>query len=103
MPCSTVSPLATVPQIQYEDLGITLKATPTVQKSGYITIHIDLKIESLAGGNIDNIPILTNRQFVSDVTVTDGDTALLASSLSKTESAALSGIPGWGNCPVSRA
>jgi general secretion pathway protein D len=90
---------STVPQIQYEDLGITLKTTPTVQKSGYITIHIDLKIEALAGGSIDNIPILTNRQFVSDVTVTDGETAMLASSLSKTESDALNGLPGLGELP----
>ena len=90
---------STVPQIQYEDLGITLKATPTVQKSGYITISIDLKIEALAGGSIDNIPILTNRQFVSNVTVTDGETALLASSLTKTESAALNGLPGLGELP----
>ena len=90
---------STVPQIQYEDLGITLKTTPTVLKSGYITIHIDLKIEALAGGSIDNIPILTNRQFVSDVTVTDGETALIASSLSKTESAALNGLPGLGELP----
>jgi general secretion pathway protein D len=90
---------STIPQIQFEDLGITLKTTPTVQKSGYITLHIDLKIEALAGGSIDNIPILSNRQFVSDITVTDGETALLASSLSKTESAALSGLPGLGELP----
>ena len=90
---------STVPQIQYEDLGITLKATPAVLKSGYITISIDLKIEALAGGSIDNIPILTNRQFVSNVTVTDGETALLASSLTKTESAALNGLPGLGELP----
>ena len=90
---------STVPQVQYEDLGITLKTTPTVQKSGLITIHIDLKIEALAGGSIDNIPILSNRQFVSDITVTDGETALLASSLSRTESAALSGLPGLAELP----
>ena len=90
---------STIPQIQFEDLGITLKTTPTVQKSGFITLHIDLKIEALAGGSIDNIPILTNRQFVSDITVTDGETALLASSLSRTESAALSGLPGLAELP----
>ena len=88
-----------IPQIQYEDLGITLKATPTVQRSGYITIHVDLKIEALAGGSIDNIPILASRQYISDITVTDGETALLASSLSKSESAAVSGLPGLGELP----
>ena len=89
----------TVPQIQYEDLGVTLKATPVVQKSGQIAMHLDLKIEALAGGSIDNIPILANRQFVSDITVGDGETALMISSLSKTESKAISGVPGISELP----
>lgn len=90
---------ATIPQIQYEDLGVTLKATPTVQKSGRVAMHLDLKIEALAGGAIDGIPILANRQFVSDITVGDGETALMISSLSRTEALAISGIPGLSELP----
>lgn len=89
----------TIPQIQYEDLGLTLKATPTVQKSGTVRMHLDLKIEALTGGALNNIPILASRQFVSDITVIDGKTALLVSSLSNSESAAVSGIPGLGELP----
>ena len=89
----------TVPQIQYEDLGVTLKTTPKVQKTGEVNMHLDLKIEALAGAAINNIPILASRQVVSDVTVGDGETALLVSSLSKTESAAVSGLPGLGELP----
>jgi general secretion pathway protein D len=89
----------TIPQIQYEDLGLTLKATPTVQRSGAIKLKIDLKIEALTGGSLSNIPILNNQQFVSDVTVADGDTALMVSSLSKSESASISGLPGLGELP----
>ena len=88
-----------VPQFQYEDLGITLKATPNVEKSGQVRLHLELKIEALAGTSLDNIPVLNSRQFVSDVTVPDGDTALMVSSLSKTESVALSGTPGLGEIP----
>ena len=89
----------TIPQIQYEDLGITLKTTPNVQSSGNITMHLDLKIEALAGSSLNNIPILASRQFVSDVTVSEGQTALMLSSLSKTESSAVSGIPGLSELP----
>ncbi|WP_158945236.1 hypothetical protein [Granulicella sp. S190] len=90
---------ATIPQIQYEDLGLTLKATPTVQKSGAIKMHIDLKIESLGSGSENGIPVLNNEQFVSDVTLDDGDTALMVSSLSKSESASISGYPGLSELP----
>ncbi len=89
----------TIPQIQYEDLGLTLKATPTVQKSGTVRMHIELKIEALAGTALNNIPVLASRQFSSDITVDDGKAALFVSSLSKTESSAVSGLPGLGELP----
>ena len=89
----------TIPQIQYEDLGLTLKATPTVQKSGQIRMHLELKIEALAGSALNNIPILASRQYASDVTIADGESALLLSSLTKSESAAVSGIPGLAQLP----
>jgi general secretion pathway protein D len=89
----------TIPQIQYEDIGLTLKATPTVQRSGAIKMHIDLKIEALTGGALNNIPILNSQQFVSDVTVDDGDTALMVSSLTKSESASINGLAGLGELP----
>jgi general secretion pathway protein D len=96
---NTASSSLTIPQIQYEDLGLTLKATPTVQKSGAISMHLDLKIEALSGGSLSNIPILNSQQFASDVTLDDGETALLASTVSRTESAAIAGIPGLGQLP----
>jgi type II secretory pathway component GspD/PulD (secretin) len=89
----------TIPQIQYEDLGLTLKATPRIQQSGAISMHLDLKIEALAGAALNNIPVLASRQFVSDITVDDGKTALLVSTLNRSESAAVSGIPGLGELP----
>ena len=96
---SAVGTSATIPQIQYEDLGLTLKATPTVQKSGEIRMHIDLKIEALTGNSLSNIPILNSQQFVSDVTLSDGETALMASSLTKSEAASIDGYPGISQLP----
>ncbi len=90
---------STIPQIQYEDLGLTLKATPTVQKSNNVTVHLEFKIEALAGASLNNIPVLSSRQFTGDVTIADSQTALLVSSLSKTESGAVSGLPGLGELP----
>jgi len=89
----------TIPQIQYEDLGITLKATPTLGRFGQISLHLDLKIESLEGTSIDNIPILNNTAFTSDITVQDGSTATLVSNLTRSQSAAVTGIPGLSDLP----
>ena len=62
-------------------------------------MKIDLKIEALAGGSLNNIPVLANRAYASEVTIADGATALLASTLTRQESAAISGIPGLGELP----
>ena len=93
------STTTTIPQIEYQDLGLTLKATPSVQRSGAISMHLDLKIDALSGTSLSNIPVLNSEQFASDVTVNDGDTALLVSTLPRSQSAAISGSPGLGELP----
>ena len=90
---------ATIPQVTYEDLGVTLKATPIIRRSGRIKLTLDLKIESLAGGTSDGNPILNSRQFASDLTVQDGDSALMVSNVSEAETAAFTGIPGLSELP----
>jgi general secretion pathway protein D len=90
---------ATVPQIQYEDLGLSLKATPNIGRYGQISLHLDLAITALQGSSIDNIPILDSTQFTSDVTVQDGSTATLVSNLTRNQAAAVTGIPGLSDLP----
>jgi type II secretory pathway component GspD/PulD (secretin) len=89
----------TVPQIQYEDLGITLKATPTILRDGTVQLKLDLKLESLGAGTVNNIPVLNSRQLTSIATVPMGDTALLASEVSSSETKAVQGLPGLSELP----
>ncbi len=89
----------TIPSIEYEDLGLTLKAEPLVLRSGSIYMKIDLKIEALAGSSLDGNPILANRTLTSSVTLQAGQTAMLATSTTLQEIAAVSGIPGLSELP----
>jgi general secretion pathway protein D len=88
-----------IPQVQYEDLGITLKATPQIQHSGDVSIKLDLKIEALGSGTIDSIPILNNRTMTSTISIPSGKTALLASEVSRNEVHDIEGIPGLSELP----
>ena len=90
---------ATIPQVTYEDLGVTLQATPRIQRTGRIDMLLDLKIEALAGGSASGNPVLENREFKSDLTVGDGESVLMASSVSRNEAAAMSGLPGLSELP----
>jgi Flp pilus assembly secretin CpaC len=96
---SGAASIATIPQVQYEDLGITLKTTPYVMRSNLIRMAIDLKIEALTGTSLNNIPVLTQSNFVSDITVQAGQTVVMLTNMSGTESAAISGLPGLGELP----
>ena len=58
-----------IPMIQYEDLGLTLKATPSIMRSGDVALKIDMKISALAGSAINGVPILANRAWTGVVTV----------------------------------
>jgi type II secretory pathway component GspD/PulD (secretin) len=90
----------TVPQIQYEDLGLTLKATaPKVMRSGDVALSLDLKIESLGGTSLNDIPILNSQQVSGVLTLRGGETAVLLGDLSRQESRALSGTPGIADIP----
>lgn len=89
----------TVPMVQYEDLGITLKTTPTVMRSNLVSLHIDMKVEALTGTSLNNIPVLTSSVYTSDITVPEGQTVVMLSDMSRTESAAISGLPGLGELP----
>ena len=90
---------ASIPTFQYEDLGITLKTKPQVLHTGGVSLTLDMKIEALAGGSLNSIPILNSRTLTSTINVPAGQTALLASNLSSTEMRALNGLPGLSELP----
>jgi general secretion pathway protein D len=87
------------PEFQYEDLGLTLKMTPTVQHGTDIRLKVDMKLEALGGSSIDQIPILNNRTMTSEVTVPEGKTAMLATLVSRSEIGSINGLPGLSQVP----
>jgi general secretion pathway protein D len=91
---SSSSSKGTIPQFQYEDLGLTLKMTLHVEMGGDVSLNLDMKISSLSGASLNNIPILANRQYSGVVSMRLGDTAILVSDLSKQESLDITGVPG---------
>lgn len=88
-----------IPQVQYEDLGLTVTANPKIQRNGDVSLHLEVKITALAGGSLNGIPVLANRQFSSDLTTHDGDTVMMVSATSKSETAAITGLPGLSEIP----
>jgi general secretion pathway protein D len=88
-----------IPQIQYQDLGLTLKATPRVERSGEVALSMDMKISALAGTSVNGVPVLANRAYSGVVTVKRDEAIVIASEVDKQESRALSGVPGLTEIP----
>lgn len=93
------SSASTIPQIQYQDLGLTLKVRPRIKLNNYVSLDLDLEVSSLAGASLNNIPILANRQYTGVVSLHLGDSVLIVSDLSKQESLEITGVPGLGDIP----
>jgi Flp pilus assembly secretin CpaC/tetratricopeptide (TPR) repeat protein len=88
-----------VPQVQYEDLGLTLSATPKVMRNDDVALTIEMKIDSLAGASINGNPILDNRAYSGVVTLKQGEGVVVVSEINKQQSRAISGVPGLSEIP----
>ena len=88
-----------VPQVQYQDIGLTLKANPEVMRTGDVALTLDMKLASLSGTFANGNPILNNRSYSGVVTLKEGEGAVLISEIDKQESLALSGTPGLSQIP----
>jgi type II secretory pathway component GspD/PulD (secretin) len=88
-----------IPQVQYEDLGLTLKVTPRIERSDDVALKIDLKIQALQGASLNGLPVLTNRSYTADIVLRQGASALVVGDLSRQESNAVSGTPGLTELP----
>ena len=88
-----------IPMVQYEDLGLVLKATPSIMRSGDVALKVDMKITSLAGTSINGVPVLANRAWTGVVTVPQDQGVVVATEVDKSESRAVSGTPGLSEIP----
>jgi len=90
---------ASIPQVQYQDIGLVLKATPRVLRSGDVTLNVDLKISALAGSSVNGVPVLNNRAYSGVTTLRANEAIVIASEMDRNESRAVSGWPGLSEVP----
>jgi len=87
------------PSVSYEDLGLSLKAKPTVQGDGSVTLQLDLQVRSLTGQSNNGVPIISNKQYTGTIRLKDGEPAFVAGEISSNDTRSMSGIPGLGFVP----
>ena len=89
-----------VPQIQYEDLGLTFKATPHLQTENNVNLELQLQIKGLGAQQLNGVPVITSRQYSGAITVKDGEPSVVAGLIEEQALRSRSGYPGIGQVPL---
>jgi type II secretory pathway component GspD/PulD (secretin) len=87
------------PASEYVDLGVKVKATPTMHPNHEVTLQLEFEIRALSGANINGIPVLSNRTLSQTVRVKEDETTLIGGLLDNEETRSLVGLPGFANLP----
>jgi len=91
---------APFPSFSYEDLGLDLKAKPTVHGNSDISLDLEMQLRSLVGQAINGVPIIANREYKGSITLQDGEPAIVAGAVSRSDQNSLNGVPLLGIIPV---
>jgi general secretion pathway protein D len=88
------------PSFTYQDLGLTLKVTPTVSAMEDVTLDIEAQFQVLSGESINGIPVVSNRALKCVTRLKLGQWAVLGGLLSVQEARTIAGLAGLAQVPA---
>jgi type II secretory pathway component GspD/PulD (secretin) len=87
------------PGSEYVDLGVKIKATPTLHANSEVTLQLEFEIRALAGSAVNGIPILSNRTLSQTVRVKENEPTLITGMTDTEETRSIAGLPGFAAVP----
>jgi Flp pilus assembly secretin CpaC len=85
------------PSFNYEDIGVNLKAKPTIHGNNDVSLDLELQVRALSGAQVNGVPVISNREYKGSITLKDGQPAVVAGSVSSSEQRSIHGLPGFGS------
>lgn len=86
-------------QVQFVDIGVKLRLTPTIGSDGSVTAEMHPEYSAIEGF-VGGYPVLTNRKVDSTLRVRDGDTIVLGGLLRDIDSESITRVPGLSSIPI---
>ena len=86
-------------QVTMEDLGIILKLTPRVSGAGDVAIDVEANLKSLGTQTFNTVPAIAEREFKGNVTMREGQWAIISGLDTDTRSVTRNGIAGLSQIP----
>ncbi len=87
------------PASEYIDLGVKVKATPTLHPNNEVTMLLEFEIRSLGGSSVNGIPVISNRTLTQTVRVKLDETTLIGGLIDNEETRSITGLPGFAEIP----
>lgn len=88
------------PSFTFEDLGLSLKATPHVHGTEEVGVSIEAEFKLLTGQALNGIPVISNRVLKSEVSLKTGEWAVVAGLVDVEDARTIAGMAGLANLPV---
>ena len=87
------------PGSEYQDIGLKVKATPTLHPNKEVTLQLDFDIKALAGSSVNGIPVISSRTLTQVVRLKEDETSVLTGLLDLEETRTITGLPGFAQIP----
>ena len=88
------------PTINFVDLGLVIKVTPSVHEGGEITLDIDAQFSVLGTQGSNDIPSISQRKYTGKVRLGKGEWGVIAGLATESHSVAANGIPVLASIPI---
>jgi Flp pilus assembly secretin CpaC len=87
------------PASEYVDLGVKIKATPTLHPNNEVTLLLEFEIRALEGSSVNGIPVISNRTLTQTVRVREDEPTLIGGLTDAEETHSITGLPGFAEIP----
>ncbi|MEW6046440.1 MAG: secretin N-terminal domain-containing protein [Bacillota bacterium] len=98
----TGSEAAPFTRLEAINVGVSLRITPRVARTGDITLAVQPTVTDVTGQVGDDLPVVSRRQLSTTVRVKDGETLVLGGLVEESRQSVTSKVPVLGDLPVIR-